>query len=83
MRSLDRAISGKGARIVSPLETVVFAGRQTIAYTEDLGENSEVRWYTMLDRGVQASVGCQSLPGEWAQVAAACAKVVASIQVAN
>ncbi|WP_060934615.1 type VII secretion-associated protein [Smaragdicoccus niigatensis] len=80
-RSLRRQMLAK-ADTFSDLEDLVYGGRQTIFYTEHpTGDTSEIRWYTMIDRGVQTSVGCQFRPGVWHDLAATCEQVVASVDV--
>jgi type VII secretion-associated protein (TIGR03931 family) len=57
-----------------------FGGRAVTAYREDAGATT-VRWFVVLDGSAQLSVGCRHTPTGAAAVLAACAAVVASIEV--
>ncbi|MFG1768178.1 type VII secretion-associated protein [Nocardia salmonicida] len=75
---IDRAAPG---RFGSPERDVVFAGRRGIGYQEHPGDGSVVRWYILLDHGVQTNVGCQHGSEGWGTVSAACEDVMRSVAI--
>ncbi|MFD9549560.1 type VII secretion-associated protein [Nocardia salmonicida] len=75
---IDRAAPG---RFGSPERDVVFAGRRGIGYQERPGDGSVVRWYILLDHGVQTNVGCQHGSEGWGTVSAACEDVMRSVAI--
>ncbi|MFC3964595.1 type VII secretion-associated protein [Nocardia jiangsuensis] len=60
---------------------VVFGDRPGLAYDEFPGDGSEVRWHVIVDRGVQAGIGCQYGRGRWDTVRTACEEVARSLTV--
>lgn len=75
---IDRAAPG---RFGSPERDVVFAGRRGIGYQELPGDGSVVRWYVLLDHGVQTNVGCQHGAEGWGTVRSACEDVMRSVAI--
>lgn len=75
---IDRAAPG---RFGSPERDVVFAGRRGIGYQEHPGDGSVVRWYVLLDHGVQTNVGCQHGAEGWGTVRSACEDVMRSVAI--
>ncbi|MFC8046802.1 type VII secretion-associated protein [Nocardia sp. NPDC057353] len=60
---------------------VVFGDRPGLAYDEFPGDGSEVRWHVIVDRGVQAGIGCQFDRGRWDTFRTACEDVARSLTV--
>lgn len=60
---------------------VVVGGRPGLAYDEFPGDDSQVAWHVIIDRGVQLNIGCQYRKGRWELVQAACDQVVRSMIV--
>ncbi|QBJ95512.1 type VII secretion-associated protein [Rhodococcus sp. ABRD24] len=58
-----------------------FAGRRGIAYTESPDGVSRVRWHVLVEDGMQVSVGCQFLEGDWGDLAADCEQALRSLEV--
>lgn len=75
---IDRAVPG---RFGSPERDVVFAGRRGIGYQELPGDGSVVRWYVLLDHGVQTNVGCQHGAEGWGSVRSACEDVMRTVAI--
>lgn len=75
---IDRAQPG---RFTTPERDVVFAGRRGIGYQELPGDGSVVRWYVLLDHGVQTNVGCQHGTEGWGTVGSACEDVMRSVAI--
>ncbi|MFD3705071.1 type VII secretion-associated protein [Nocardia sp. NPDC058658] len=75
---IDRAEPG---RFGTPERDVVFAGRRGIGYQELPGDGSVVRWYVLLDHGVQTNVGCQHGSEGWGTVGSACEEVMRSVAI--
>lgn len=75
---IDRAAPG---RFGSPERDVVFAGRRGIGYQEHPGDGSVVRWYVLLDHGVQTNVGCQHGSEGWGTVRPVCEDVMRSVTI--
>lgn len=57
-----------------------FADRAVVAYTEVPDDFSEVRWSVLVFPGLQVSVGCQYLRGEWVQVRSECEQAVHTLE---
>ncbi|WP_157129130.1 type VII secretion-associated protein [Nocardia amamiensis] len=60
---------------------VVFGGRSGLAYSERPGDGSTVRWYVLLEYGIQVSIGCQYAGDGWGQLETQCAKFGDSVRV--
>ncbi|MFX0580536.1 type VII secretion-associated protein [Nocardia nepalensis] len=60
---------------------VVFGGKSGLAYTEQPGDGSTVRWHVLVEHGLQISTGCQYI-GDWQSIAQTCEHFAGSIQVA-
>ncbi|MEV0433748.1 type VII secretion-associated protein [Nocardia sp. NPDC050413] len=75
---IERAQPG---RFTTPERDVVFAGRRGIGYQELPGDGSVVRWYVLLDHGVQTNVGCQHGTEGWGTVGSACEDVMRSVAI--
>ncbi|MFC9966064.1 type VII secretion-associated protein [Nocardia ignorata] len=75
---IERAQPG---RFTTPERDVVFAGRRGIGYQELPGDGSVVRWYVLLDHGIQTNVGCQHGTEGWGTVGSACEDVMRSVAI--
>ncbi|MCJ0905087.1 type VII secretion-associated protein [Rhodococcus sp. ARC_M6] len=65
-------------------ESVVTAeGRKTVLYMEFPDGYSEVRWKVYVERGLQVSIGCQYLVGEWDMFESECGRVTGSLAYVN
>jgi type VII secretion-associated protein (TIGR03931 family) len=60
---------------------VVFGGKSGLAYTEQPGDGSTVRWHVLVEHGLQVSTGCQYI-GDWQSIAQTCEQLSGSIQIA-
>ncbi|NGP06099.1 type VII secretion-associated protein [Rhodococcus sp. 14C212] len=58
-----------------------FADRPVIAYVEAPDEFSLVRWFVVVESGVQVAVGCQFLVDEWAGIKNECEQAVHTVTV--
>ncbi|MEV0333030.1 type VII secretion-associated protein [Nocardia sp. NPDC050717] len=76
-----RIANAEPGRFGAPERDVVFAGRRGIGYQESPGDGSVVRWYVLLDHGVQTNVGCQYGSGGWGTVSSACEEVMRTIAI--
>ncbi|MFD4366137.1 type VII secretion-associated protein [Rhodococcus sp. NPDC058521] len=56
-----------------------FAGRSGASYSELPDGGSEVRWFVVVDAGIQISVGCQAAPDDRDDLHEACQSVVRSV----
>ncbi|MEV6216339.1 type VII secretion-associated protein [Nocardia sp. NPDC051833] len=82
LRDITARISrAEPGRFGTPERDVVFAGRRGIGYQELPGDGSVVRWYVLLDHGVQTNVGCQHGSGGWGTVSTACEEVMRSVSI--
>lgn len=78
-----RIARAEPGRFGTPERDVVFAGRRGIGYQELPGDGSVVRWYVLLDHGVQTNVGCQHGSGGWGTVSTACEEVMRSVSISQ
>ncbi|MFD6391333.1 type VII secretion-associated protein [Nocardia sp. NPDC060259] len=76
-----RIAKAEPGRFGTPERDVVFAGRRGIGYQESPGDGSVVRWYVLLDHGIQTNVGCQYGPGGWGTVSTACEEVMKTVTI--
>ncbi|MEU5408210.1 type VII secretion-associated protein [Nocardia asteroides] len=76
-----RIARAEPGRFGTPERDVVFAGRRGIGYQELPGDGSVVRWYVLLDHGVQTNVGCQHGSGGWGTVSTACEEVMRTVAI--
>ncbi|MGX7733013.1 type VII secretion-associated protein, partial [Rhodococcus sp. 2H158] len=58
-----------------------FADRPVIAYVEAPDEFSLVRWFVVVESGMQVAVGCQFLADEWAGIKNECEQAVHTVTV--
>ncbi|MEE2034232.1 type VII secretion-associated protein [Rhodococcus chondri] len=58
-----------------------FGDRPVIAYVEVPDEFSMVRWFVVVDSGVQVAVGCQFLTDEWTEIRSECEQAVHTLAV--
>lgn len=54
-------------------------GRNILLYREFPDVYSEVRWHVFVERGMQVSIGCQYLVGDWDAFAAECGQIIESL----
>ncbi|UGT60033.1 type VII secretion-associated protein [Nocardia asteroides] len=81
-RDLQSKISrAEPGRFGNVQRDVVLGDRPGLAYDEFPGDGSEVRWHVIVDRGVQAGIGCQYGRGRWDTVRTACEEVARSLTV--
>ncbi|GAC70499.1 type VII secretion-associated protein [Gordonia soli] len=80
--SLRNRIRQRGDDVVSEFSpSTRFMGREVISYREAPASGSGIRWYVLVDEGLQVSIGCQA--GTAAEpVDTECAAAVASTAVA-
>ncbi|WP_378547422.1 type VII secretion-associated protein [Nocardia rhizosphaerae] len=76
-----RVSKAEPGRFGTPEPDVVFAGRRGIGYQESPGDGSVVRWYVLLDHGIQTNVGCQYGSGGWGTVSTACEEVMRTVTI--
>ncbi|OYD68996.1 type VII secretion-associated protein [Rhodococcus sp. OK302] len=62
---------------------VTVEGRKTVLYMEFPDGYSEVRWKVYVERGLQVSIGCQYLVGEWDMFESECGRVTGSLTYVN
>ncbi|MEU7631948.1 type VII secretion-associated protein [Nocardia sp. NPDC049220] len=60
---------------------VMFGGRAGLAYSEQPGDGSIVRWHVVLEHGIQVSVGCQSAGESWSHLEPVCERFGSSVRV--
>ncbi|MEV6273869.1 type VII secretion-associated protein [Nocardia sp. NPDC051832] len=59
----------------------VFGGRSGLGYTEKPSDGSTVRWFVLVEYGIQVNIGCQ-YPGDgWSQLQETCEKFAGSVHV--
>lgn len=76
--TLETALRRQDPNVFTELRTTAErGGRPVIGYTETRA-GREIDWAVFLDGAVRIAVGCQSPPGEAAQVRAACDEVIRS-----
>lgn len=81
-RDLQSKISrAEPGRFGNVQRDVVLGDRPGLAYDEFPGDGSEVRWHVVVDRGVQAGIGCQYSRGRWDTIRTACEEVARSLTV--
>ncbi|GAA3726639.1 type VII secretion-associated protein [Gordonia hankookensis] len=80
--SLGNRIRQRGDDVVTEFSAVTrFMGREVISYREAPASGSAIRWYVLVEHGLQVSVGCQAgTTGE--SVEAECAHAVSSVRIA-
>ncbi|GAB89836.1 type VII secretion-associated protein [Gordonia rhizosphera] len=80
--SLGNRIAQRGDEVVSEFSpSTRFAGREVIGYREAPASGSAIRWYVLVEDGLQVSIGCQAgATGE--SVDAECARAVSSVVIA-
>ena len=79
---LARRAAERGG-VIRDLDTdTTFADRPVIAYVEAPDEFSLVRWFVVVESGIQVAVGCQFLDGEWAGIKNECEQAVHTVTVA-
>ncbi|MEY1676342.1 type VII secretion-associated protein [Gordonia sp. ABKF26] len=79
--SLRNRIEQRGDDVVTEFSAATrFAGRDVIGYRESPASGGAIRWYVVVDDGLQVSIGCQA--GTAAEPAEAeCAEAVRTIRV--
>lgn len=79
--SLRNRIEQRGDDVVTEFSTDTrYAGRDVISYREAPASGSSIRWYVIVDDGLQVSIGCQA--GSAAeQLDDECARAVRSVRV--
>ncbi|MEN4477762.1 type VII secretion-associated protein [Mycolicibacterium cosmeticum] len=76
--TLDTALQRQDPTVFTALRTrAQRGGRTVIGYTETRA-GREIDWAVFLDGAVRIAVGCQSPPGQTAQIRAACDEVIRS-----
>ncbi|MGC4962255.1 type VII secretion-associated protein [Gordonia sp. DT101] len=80
--SLGNRIRQRGDDVVTEFSAITrFMGRDVISYREAPASGSAIRWYVLVEHGLQVSVGCQAgTAGE--SVDAECAHAVSSVRIA-
>lgn len=58
-----------------------FGDRPVIAYVEVPDEFSTVRWFVVVESGLQIAVGCQFLTDEWTGIRSECEQAVHTVEV--
>jgi type VII secretion-associated protein (TIGR03931 family) len=80
--TLDAQIKSRPAGQVSALQrNTVFGGRPGLSYEESPGDGTTVRWQILVDSGLQASVGCQYVQGNWQPLADTCEQFVHTLRI--
>ncbi len=81
--SLGNRIAQRGDDVVSEFSpSTRFAGREVIGYRETPASGSAIRWYVIVEDGLQVSIGCQAgATGE--SVDTECARAVSSVQIGS
>lgn len=79
--SLSNRIGQRGDDVVTEFSSSTrYGGREVISYREAPGSGSAVRWYVVVEDGVQVSIGCQG--GDAGEsVDGACQRAVRSVRV--
>lgn len=84
VRGLERKIGERGS--AGPFSgftaDVEFGGRHAVGYVESPADGSRVRWFVLVEDGVQVSVGCQYRDVGWEAIAADCEQAVRAVAVA-
>ncbi|WP_345314256.1 type VII secretion-associated protein [Gordonia alkaliphila] len=81
--SLAQRVAQRGDDVVVEFAaSSTYGGRQVISYREAPGSGPSVRWYIVVDSGLQVSVGCQEGTGA-GRVDDACRRAVGSVRVAE
>lgn len=79
---LARRAAERGG-VIRDLDTdTTFADRPVIAYVEAPDDFSLVRWFVVVESGIQVAVGCQFLAGEWSGIKNECEQAVHTVAVA-
>ena len=80
--TLDAQIKRRPAGQVSDLRRdAVFGDRPGLSYQESPGDGTTVRWQILVDAGLQASVGCQYVQGNWQPIADPCEQFVHDLRI--
>lgn len=83
-RSVASALAERAAErapVIRDLDTdTTFADRKVVAYTEVPDDYSVVRWSVLVFPGLQVSVGCQYLEGEWTRIRSECEQAVHTLR---
>lgn len=85
--AVETALREQFSTFDDPLRFAEFAvatdaeGRRAVTYVEFPDDYSEVRWRVFVIGGLQVSVGCQYLLGEWGELAAECERAWQSVAV--
>ncbi|MFE0751993.1 type VII secretion-associated protein [Gordonia sp. NPDC058843] len=81
--SLRNRIEQRGDDVVTEFSAATrFAGRDVIGYRESPASGDAIRWYVVVDDGLQVSIGCQA--GTAAESAdAECAEAVRTVHVSR
>lgn len=79
--SLNNRIRQRGDDVVTEFSPATrFMGREVISYREAPASGSAIRWYVLVDDGLQVSIGCQAgTAGE--SVDTECARAVESVRI--
>ncbi|MGW0248722.1 type VII secretion-associated protein [Nocardia goodfellowii] len=59
----------------------VFGGRSGLGYTEKPSDGSTVRWYVLVEYGIQVNIGCQYTADGWDDLKETCEKFAGSVHV--
>lgn len=74
--------AGERAPVIRDLDAdTTFADRKVVSYLEVPDEYSVVRWSVMAFPGLQVSVGCQYLEGEWRRIRSECEQAVHTLRI--
>jgi type VII secretion-associated protein (TIGR03931 family) len=80
--TLDAQIKSRPAGTVGDLHrNTVFGGRSGLAYDEFPADGTTVRWQVLVDSGLQVSVGCQYVSGNWQPIAGVCEGFVHDLRI--
>ncbi|ATQ28588.1 hypothetical protein D092_20245 [Rhodococcus ruber Chol-4] len=79
---LARRAAERGEVIRDLDADTTFADRPVIAYVEAPDDFSLVRWFVVVESGIQVAVGCQFLTGEWSGIKNECEQAVHTVTVA-
>ncbi|MEU5842962.1 type VII secretion-associated protein [Rhodococcus sp. NPDC047139] len=84
-RSVASALAARAAErapVIRDLDTdTTFADRKVVAYNEVPEDFSVVRWSVLVFPGLQVSLGCQYLDGEWSRIRSECEQAVHTLRI--